>query len=669
MNFFFVNTNNMSNELLNKRMKFKIDIIMFLMLLSFSVIIFTLFKIIIFENEKYDNLLNIKTGKIYKGQTAPRGNIYDRNGVLLVGNEEVKIIKYRKSDLSDKEEIDLAILISENIELEYNNVKEEDLVNYIYTRDYDKLFDEINNDLKEDYNKRKISSKKLENIIKEKIDISLLTDKEKKEAYVYSLMNKGYRNEDKVIKNENVSESEVEFIENLDNFYIGIRYIRYYPFNQVLKSLFGSVGPIPKEDENEYLEKGYFKNDLVGVSYLEKEYEEYLKGTDETYKIKSSGEREIITELKKGNDLYLTIDINLQNEIENIVKENMIKAKKEPNTEYYNKVYAIVGNAYDGAIYAFVGENLQDKNNGYFFVDNSLGLITDAITPGSSVKGASHIVGYETGAINYGYKVNDGCIKIKNSDEKCSWKRLGIIDDLTALKYSSNYYQFLIAIKIGKGNYVYNAPLKLDKNGFNIYRSFYNQFGLGVKTGIDLSYESVGFKGDDSFSGSLLDFPIGQYDNYTPVQMFQYISTVYNNGTRVAPHLGNFVKEDETVIYNIERNVIGGVKAKIENFERVKLGLKMVMERGGTGSGYINLSYNPIGKTGTAQSFIDTNMDGKIDTETVSTAFVGVAEGVTFVVLSPNVSSRKTSFTSKVNKRITKDITDLVFLKYKINIW
>ena len=91
----------------------------------------------------------------------------------------------------------------------------------------------------------------------------------------------------------------------------------------------------------------------------------------------------------------------------------------------------------------------------------------------------------------------------------------------------------------------------------------------------------------------------------------------------------------------------------------------MVMERGGTGSGYIDLNYKPFGKTGTAQSFIDTDLDGIIDTETVSTSFVGVADGITFVVLSPNVSDRKTSYTSSVNKTITKNITNLYFEKYK----
>lgn len=70
---------------------------------------------------------------------------------------------------------------------------------------------------------------------------------------------------------------------------------------------------------------------------------------------------------------------------------------------------------------------------------------------GSVVKGASHIVGYNTGALSIGEKRYDTCIKIASTPEKCSWTYLGLVDDLTALKYSSNTYQFNTAIKVGRG--------------------------------------------------------------------------------------------------------------------------------------------------------------------------------------------------------------------------
>ena len=652
---------------INKTIKLKINFISLIMVIIFIFIAIYTFKVMVIDREKMEELLYIKTSKIYKGSEAPRGNVYDRNGILLVGNKTIPIIKYRKTNLTNSEEIELAKVIAENIKIDYKNVTENMLKEYIYNKNKEELINRLTEEVRKQYENRKITNDEYKKLLLENIteeEINNLTDIEKKTSFIYYIMNIGYRYEDKIIKSVDVTEEDINFIENYENFYIDYIYERTYPYGEVLRTIFGNVGSIQEEDLEHYLKKGYFRNDLVGISYLEEEYEEYLKGTPYTYKITSDGKRETVTEMKKGSDLYLTIDILLQLEIESIVEEQMIKTKGEPNTTYFNKNYIIIGDAYDGSIYAFVGKMLT-FNGKYSFIDNSLGLVTDAITPGSSVKGASHLVGYSTGAITYGQKIKDGCIKIKNTDEKCSWKNLGVIDDLEALKYSSNYYQFVTAIKIGKGNYRYDAPLMLDKNGFNTYRKVFNGLGLGVKTGIDLPYESIGFVGNDEYVLSLLDFPIGQYDNYTPIQMFQYISTIYNNGTRVAPHLGNFVKSNEEIIYEYNRNVVGGVNVKEQDFLRVKEGLKMVMERGGTGSGYINLKYNPIGKTGTAQSFIDTNMDGKIDTETISKSFVGIADGITFVVLSPNISDRKTSFTSSSNKKLTKTISDLYFQKYK----
>ena len=94
------------------------------------------------------------------------------------------------------------------------------------------------------------------------------------------------------------------------------------------------------------------------------------------------------------------------------------------------------------------------------------------------------------------------------------------------------------------------------------------------------------------------------------------------------------------------------------------------MESGGTGASYINKSYKAAGKTGTAQSFIDTNLDGKIDKETISASFGAYMPydnpKVSIVVFSPNVSDKSSSYMSKVNRKITREVTDLYFSKYDI---
>ena len=216
------------------------------------------------------------------------------------------------------------------------------------------------------------------------------------------------------------------------------------------------------------------------------------------------------------------------------------------------------------------------------------------------------------------------------SSLKCSFHAYGYIDDIQALKYSSNTYQFQTAIKVGKGNYVYDGPLKIDTSAFDTYRNTFKEFGLGTKTGIDLPNEALGYSGTNTLSGYLLDFSIGQYDTYTPIEISQYISTIAMNGKRIRPHLLKDVYDSSkdtlsTKIYSFETEVLNTVNTKQEYLDRIKEGFKQVVAPGGTGSGYVEYSRNAAGKTGTAESFIDSNGDGKIDTETISASFAGYA--------------------------------------------
>ena len=218
---------------------------------------------------------------------------------------------------------------------------------------------------------------------------------------------------------------------------------------------------------------------------------------------------------------------------------------------------------------------------------------------------------------------------------------------------------------------MYNEPLPLDKEAFNTYRKTFEQFGLGVKTGIDLPVESLGFKGTDTAPGHLLDFSIGQYDTYTPIQMAQYIGTIANGGKRIQPHLYKGLYDNEThkVKDEFETRELNRVDTKPEYLDRIKQGFEAVLSYG-TGAGYINMYYKPAGKTGTSQSFIDTNGDGKVDQETITTTFVAYAPydnpKVTFTIISPDVSRNdgRTTYQSNINKRLASRISSLYFENY-----
>lgn len=661
---------------IHKNINTRFNIVLLFIIISFIVILINLYKVIIYDSKKYSKALEDKLSVTYIGEKGIRGCIYDRNGKLLVGNKEIKIVTYTKnSETTTKDEINISDKLSEILDIDYSLVSENDIKEYYYIKNKSYLDGIINKKIKEKREKNIINDKAYKKYIYSLINesrLSVFSEVNKKAAYIYSLMNEGYSYSTKTIKKDNLTEEEIIKIKelNLIEVKISTRYERYYPYGETFKTFLGTLGSIPAEELDDYINNGYQLNDIVGTSYLEKEYDNVLKGKNETYKLSASGVKTIVNKAENGNDLMLSIDIDLQLEIENIIFENVLKAKSEPNTRFYNKSFVLLSDSNTGEILASAGIGAFKSGEVWHKTDHISDLVNYSITPGSVIKGASHLVGYETGAINFGYSVTDSCIKIKNTPKKCSWKSLGTVNDLTALKYSSNYYQYLIAIKVGRGKYYYNGPLALDSNGFNIYRKMYNSFGLGIKTGIDLPYEGIGYIGNDENTGNLLDFPIGQYDTYTPIQILQYITTLANNGNRIAPHyLKNIYKtgtELSEEIGQYETKILGKVEAKPENIERVQKGFGMVMN-GGTGTGYISLKYNPKGKTGTSQSFIDTNNDGLIDTETISALFAAYAsynnKNISIVVLSPNVSDQKTSYLTYVNQKITRKVSDLYFEK------
>lgn len=673
------------SEIITKRYLF----ITIILVLLFSIIAIRLFKLQIIDYEDYQNKLTVATEKTVEGASAPRGRIYDRNYNLLVDNEAIKTIYYKKqSGITTEEEIALAYRIGAILEVDYQNLSTYRLKNFYYQNNLEKCKNLITKEEKDKYNKRKLNDDDLLNLIFDRIteeDLSAYTEVDKEAAYIYYLMNKGYSYAEKIIKNKNVTEEEYakisENIDNLQGFNTKLDWVRVYLYGDTFKSTLGTVSSdtqgIPEELASVYLEKGYSLDDRVGISYLEYQYEDYLKGTKPVYKVGKNNNYEIVSYGSRGNDIVLTIDIELQKYLEDTLSEEVMNASNEPNTPYYNRSFAIISNPNTGEILAMSGKQVRTNSSGSKeIVDYTPGIVTLPVTPGSVVKGASMLVGYKYGAINIGDTLKDECIKIKDTPEKCSWRTMGDIDDLYALRYSSNVYQYKIAIKVGEGNYEYNKALKIKEDAFNKYRDMYQSFGLGVKTGIDLPVESLGYTGTSKLPGHLLDFAIGQYDTYTPIQLSQYINTIANGGSRLKPYLLKEVyapsanKEEVfgELIYANSKKVLGAIDVEKQYLERVRLGFNQVVTDG-LGYGYMGNYTNSSGKTGTSQSFIDTNNDGVVDTETISTSFVGYSPSdnpkMSIVVVSPDISTPNENYQSLVTKRISARLVNKYFDLYK----
>ncbi len=640
-----------------------------IMLIFTIVVMVNLYKMM-FTNQNYQQKYEEKTTTLVKSLSTPRGRILDCKGRVLVDNVGIKGVVYRKmKDIKKEDELTIAYELAKRLEIN-QTLSKNDLKKFWLTKYPEEGEALITLEEKELLEKRKLTTNdlyllKLDRITDEQL--SVFDDSDKKAALIYQLMNNGYSSEAKIIKLE---VSEEEYARVLEASLPGVTnemyFKRTYPYGNSLKSLFGTIGSIPEEEKQMFLDLGYALNDTVGISYLEKQYEEYLKGEKDIYKVNQDGTLELIKEGKKGNDLILSIDIEMQQGIEAILKEEIKKGKKLLNTEYYNGSYVIIGDL-EGNLKAMVGLKYLGNDT---FKNVETDIINASFTMGSVVKGASMAMAYQNNLIEVGKKIKDSCVKLYLVPEKCSYKNLGIIDDITALKTSSNYYQFLLAIKLAGYQYSRNMKMNITEEPFNIYREAFASFGLGVKTGIDLPNESTGIKGKKIAPDLLLNFSIGQYDTYTPLSLLQYINTIYNNGIRYNLRLANRIEDENKKSLKIfEKQKLSEFDLNEEYFNRIKEGLYQVVNLG-TGSGYVDRKYNAVGKTGTSESLFDSNGDGKGDVETITNSFAMYAPRdnpkYSMVVLSPNVShyNGKTDFFAYINRYISNSVSEYVLENY-----
>lgn len=671
----------MNIQKLNK----KLDILEIVIIFLFLLLAYFLFKTIYLKEDFYKEKLNSLTNVIVYGESAPRGRIYDRNYNLLVDNIAVPIIYYKKVDkITKQEEIELIYEVIDKLELEYDKLKTRNLKEFYLVLYPNKGNEKITEEEWDKQKQRVLNSGDIENLKIARItddELNTLSETDRKAAYLYYLMNQGYSYSEKIIKSSNVTDSEYAyFSENnykLKGFDTKVNWERNYLYQDTLKKILGSVGSIPKEEKESYLKKGYELTDIVGLSNIEKQYEDILKGTKAKYKKVASNKLVLLEDAKRGNDIVLSIDINLQKEVDSIIDRELIRAKGEANTKYLSKTYAIIQQPSTGEVLAISGREVIKQNQEYITYDITPYSLTDPMTPGSVIKGASMLVGYNTGAIQIGEYTTDECIKIKNLPAKCSSHRVGRLNDIIALAESSNVYQFKIAMKVGGATYSYNEPLTINPVAFDIYRNTFKEFGLGVKTEIDLPVESLGYSGTKTAPDLLLNFSIGQYDSYTPIQLSQYITTIASNGKRLKPHLLKEIHEATSyeelgkTLEIKEPVILNTVSTKEEYLKRVQEGFVAVMEVG-LGKKVMGNSPNPAGKTGTSESFIDTDKDGKIDTETTSNAFVGYAPSdnptMTITVTSPDVEDPNTGYNYRtyMNRRIVRMISNKYFEMFPI---
>ncbi|OCA92542.1 peptidoglycan D,D-transpeptidase FtsI family protein [Pseudobacillus wudalianchiensis] len=614
---------------------FRMNMMFFVVFLLFSILIFRLGIVQIVQGEDYQRKIE-RTEDVTVNASVPRGKIFDRNGQIVVDNVPQNAITYtRKKGATQEEMLETAEKLAKLIDKETDQVTERDKKDYWLIKNEEKAKKKITDKEWEKANENEISSKELYQMQLDRItekDLKTLTKQDLEVLAIYREFTSGYAMTPQVVKNKNVSEEEYAVVsENLASL-PGVNtttdWDRAYAYDNTLKTVLGNISSsregLPKEMVDFYLSRDYSRNDRVGKSYIEYQYEEVLRGqktkvknvTDKSGNILDS---EVVREGQRGNDLVLTIDMDLQLAVEKIIEEELGQAKRQGGHPLLDRIFVTVMDPNTGEILTLAGKQFVVKDGKAEMRDFALGNLTTSYTMGSVVKGATVLTGYMTGAIHPGEYLVDEPLKFAGSGgkTKSSWFNRGGamgISDQYALMRSSNVYMFKTAMKIGKAKYRPNGPLRISPETLPTMRRYFSQFGLGVRTGIDLPNEQVGFQGELTQPGLALDFAIGQFDTYTPLQLAQYVSTIANGGYRMKPHIVKEIRQPiaETgkigpVVEEVEPQVLNRLDATPSEIKHVQEGFYAVMHGSqGTAKKYFaGVDYNPAGKTGTAEGLYD----------------------------------------------------------------
>lgn len=609
-----------------KSLVFRINVLKAVCLILFLVVIFRLYAIQVTYSSDYQAFID-RTSTIALQKNVPRGVIYDRNRAVLVDNQAVNTITYQLySGVSSSEMKEIAGKLANLIEVEFDKLTSRDLKDL-----YIEIFPEDAKALLTEQEQKELASDndayyqlQLSRITEE--HLNQLTDHDKETHAIFIKMNKGTNLTSNIIK-QGATEEEIavvnEHLEEMPGVNTDVDWNRTYPSVAQWHPIYGRVSTyeqgLPATSSGYYLAHDYQSNDRVGLSQLEYYYEDLLRGYKSQYVLTKENEVSSYDEIyegQRGYEMVLTIDADLQAAVNQIVEEEMLSAKKNSSTtKYLREAYIVMTNPNTGEILAMTGRIIEwdDEKKEYVFTDNSLGTFQNSFTMGSVVKGATLLAGYNANATTLGQVRLDEKMSFKGGLIKGSWKVMGNINDITALTQSSNVYFFKQTMSLAGGvNYYAGMPLVLDLDVFDYYRSFFNQFGLGVATGIDLPNESTGLIESQRTSGKLLDFSIGQADIYTTMQLVQYVSTIATNGKRFAPTLvkeiylpSNEEVDGKQLLEGFTPRLLNVVDLNEKHLEQVKKGFVGALQSSnGTGySVFAKATYNPAGKTGTAEEY------------------------------------------------------------------
>lgn len=589
--------------------------------LIFAVVSVRLVFLQIRNQEDYAAKLENYSSQKQTDSTA-RGEMVDRNGKVIAKTvSSHNIVYFPPKDTTSEEQWKLAQTFAKDFKVDHKGMTNSDYQDlYMFLHKDEKGNKDSGQNLLSEQEKETLTAEEQEKKIRSRITMKMvdeLADDDTKDAFsVYLSMRKLPNNQNKVILEDVDSDSVAKLMENKDK-YRGFdvnlgSWKREYPYKDTLRDVLGSITTskqgVPSELRSYYEAMGYSLTDRVGQSGLEKQYEDLLSGTPRVSEISyDSDGTAIMNETssgKNGYDLHLTIDVELQKKVDDILEDTLKKYAGTAGREKFKKAIVVLMNPQTGEIYAMSGKYLDEDGK---IQNYSSGAYLDAFASGSVVKSATVYMMLDQGIQTRYSTEQDEQMKIAGTKVKGSFNSYGPVNAIRALGVSSNVYMFKSVIKLAGGTYAYDQPLgitnEMAQKTFKLMRNYYSMFGLGTKTGLDVPNEAQGFTGNTQQAGLLLDYAIGQYDNYTPIQLVQYAATIANGGKKVQPKLVDTATEVNTdyTVYENKTQVLSALPGSKEDLETIQMGFREVVAGEHAIDPIKSLDVQVAAKTGTAE--------------------------------------------------------------------
>ena len=557
-----------------------------------------------------------------------RGNIYDCNGVLLVGSSQSYDLIYEYGAMPDtRREVNDSLLKVLDAILSTGNGDRLAKDYFILEGTYPELrfvsaLEDENSDESYWYarflekQEMKPESTDAEDVTKYFIKRYQLSEERYSPEEITDLIRLYYEMErvdfgayQSYTVAQNVTMDLITLLEetNIEGVNFHIQEKREYAYPGLASHVLGRLGRITAENAEYYMSLGYPLDAMVGSSGCEEAFESWLRGQDGVMTIRYDDEGNQLekycsTEPIGGKDVYLTLDVELQLAAEEGLRENVEMLENsdagavtvmDPNT---GKILAIASYpTYDLSKF----ESQEYYNS--LLADENLPLYNRALqgvyAPGSTYKIGAAMAALELGEIDGGTTCTCGGVYPLYHNPTCLGVH-GTVNVIDAIRESCNVFFYHLG----------------DSLGIDPLTEYTRRLGLGVPTGIELD-ERTGTVAGPAYrqnqgltnwqKGDDLSAAIGQSDHgYTPLQLSVYLSTVVNGGTRYRAHLLDSVRAFYTgeLLETEEPQVMEQVSFSENTYQTLLEGMTQVVEDSRLLREYFSeLPVQVGGKTGTAE--------------------------------------------------------------------